>query len=249
VSAVTLPTRAPLPAHTTIVAAILFVVVVVATPWQARAAFAGHAVLLVVITVVAQVRPGWLVPRFALVTPVLVFAAAMPFVAEGDRIAVGRLLLSGPGVAGAGLILVRAVLGLTTALLLIATTPADDLLAGLRRLRLPATLVNLVAFMLRFGEVIGGESVRLQWARRARGGGRSRWGEWAATTRGLGVLFVRSYARADRIDRALVARGWNGATPLVTAGPAAPVRAWAAALCLPGTAGLITAVVLLRVTG
>lgn len=238
-----------LPAHTKIVAAVLFVLVVIATPWRAWPTFLGQGIVLIVIAVLARVRLGWLVPRFALVAPVLVFAAVLPFMALGDTVRVGPLLVSEQGLAGAGLILARGCLGVATALLLIATSPAEELLAGLCRLRLPVMLVNLVAFMLRFGNVIGGEATRLQWARHARGGGRGRWGEWVATAQGLGVLFVRSYARADRIDRALLARGWAGDTALVTVGRTASIEAWAGALCLPVVGALITAVVALGIAG
>lgn len=238
-----------LPAQTKVVAAVLFTIVVVATPWQARAAFLGHAGLLVALALLTGVRLRWLLPRFALETPVVLFAAMLPFLAVGERVALGPLSLSLPGLEGAGLILARATLGLAAALLLVAGTKSADLLGGLRRLRLPTTLVNLVTFMLRFGEVIGGEALRLHWARQARGDGRGRWGRWVATTRGLGVLFVRSYARADRIDRALLARGWTVDTALVTPGAAAPLRAWAAALCLPLAAAVMTAAALLGASG
>ena len=60
-------------------------------------------------------------------------------------------------------------LGVLAALTLAATTDAQDLLIGLRRLRLPDQLVQIMGFMLRYLDVVTAEMARMLTAMRSRG--------------------------------------------------------------------------------
>src|SRR4051812_29002463 len=72
--------------QTKLVAAILFVVAVVATPREQIWAFGVHALLLIAVAATAHV-PARLIGRRMLVeTPFVIFAVLMPFLARGDRI-------------------------------------------------------------------------------------------------------------------------------------------------------------------
>mgnify|MGYP003378836667 FL=1 len=95
------------------------------------------------------------------------------------------------------------------ALLLGATTEVRDLLDGLRRLRMPATLVEIMGFMVRYLEVVGGELRRMRVALLSRGFDPRSPRHWPVLARALGALFVRSYERGERVHLAMVSRGYQ----------------------------------------
>lgn len=85
------PTGSPvhrLPAHVKILVLLGFVLGVVATPREQVWAFGLHAVVLVAVVAVARLRPGLVARRMVVEIPFVVFALALPFVAQGERIAV-----------------------------------------------------------------------------------------------------------------------------------------------------------------
>ena len=224
-----------LPAQTKVVALLALVTVVVLTPSGAWPVLAGHG-LLVLGTVVAARLPARVVARRMLVeTPFVVFALAMPFVADGPRTALGPLTVSEAGVVGGVTLLAKATIGVLAAVVLGATTGSRELLAGLERLRLPAALVAILAFMLRYVVVIAEELRRTEVARLARGGGTGPRTRLAAVAGGVGTRFVRTYERGERVQHAMLARGYTGRMPALAAGGAAG-RHWVGTLALPTAA-------------
>lgn len=217
-----------------IVSLVTFALVVVATPAWAWPAYLMDAALLLVVASAARLRPGPLLRRGVVELPVLVFAAVLPFVASGPRVEMAGVTVSQAGLIAAGTLLAKATLGVFAALILAATTQARDLLAGLERLRLPGVLVAILSFMLRYVVIMADDLRRLRLARLARGG--SPRGQLAAVAGGAGLLFVRGYERGERVQRAMIARGYTGRLPalaeLTGAGGTSPARSrwWAATL-------------------
>ena len=234
-----------LPAHAKLLALLGFVLVVVATPVPARLASAGWAPYaaygLLLLAVVALARlPLAVVARRSLVeVPFLLFALLMPFVATGPRVQLGPLSLAEAGLVGGLAVAVKATLGVVAAVTLAATTPARALLVGLERLRLPAALVAIAAFMVRYVSVVAGDAARMRVARESRGYTGGRAGHLAAVAAGAGTLFVRSYERGERVHLAMLSRGYDGRMPRLdpTAGPGPTYRRdLLACALLPGAA-------------
>ncbi len=109
-------------------------------------------------------------------------------------------------------LVIRAYLSAFAALLLIATTPMPDLIAGLEWLRVPRFLLQVMQFLYRYLIVLAEEATAMRQAGSARGGslGKLRFRQAAAAA---GVLFARSYARAEAIHRAMLSRGFEGSLP------------------------------------
>jgi cobalt/nickel transport system permease protein len=104
-------------------------------------------------------------------------------------------------------------------LTLAATTEPHDLLAGLERLRLPAQLVEIMAFMIRYLDVVTDEMRRMRVARESRGFNARDVRHWPVLARSAGALFIRSYERGERVHLAMLSRGYTGTMPpLRTAG-------------------------------
>ena len=85
------------PAHLKVAGLVVFMLVVVATPIHLVPAFAAYAAVLAVLVTVSGVPVPYLARRMVVETPVLVFAALLPFVASGPQVEVLGLSLSEPG--------------------------------------------------------------------------------------------------------------------------------------------------------
>ena len=93
-------------------------------------------------------------------------------------------------------------------LLVVATTPLAALLAGLEALAFPRFLLEVAQFLYRYFFLLAEEVQHINKAAAARGGRRFR-----SSAGALGVLFARSYVRAEAIHRAMLARGFQGRLP------------------------------------
>lgn len=227
-----------LPAQVKIVAALLAVILVVATPRTEFWAFGLYLVLLGIVWAIARVPVGHVAKRAVIEVPFVIVALVMPFLGGGERIDVLGLNLSEAGTLAGWNILAKGTLGVLTSLTLAATTTPRDLIVGLQRLRVPAVLTTIATLMLRYLDVIAAEARRMRIARISRGHDPRFLWQVGATARGIGALFVRSYERGERVHLAMVSRGWTGAMP--DSGVAARPLTWVAGL----TPVLGTAVVL-----
>lgn len=219
-----------------------FVFAVVATPPQATAAFVGYAALVGLAAAAARLPPRVLARRMAIELPFVAFALALPIVGTGPRTDVAGISLSVAGLWAAWSILAKATLGVAATAVLGWSTAVGDVLIGLDRLRVPRAIVMIAGFMVRYLSVLTGELRRLQVARISRGDD-PRWlwqGKAVAAT--AGTLFVRSFERGERVQQAMLARGFTGHFPGTTA-PAA--RQWFPALLLPALAWAIAGSALL----
>jgi cobalt/nickel transport system permease protein len=215
-----------LPAQVKIVAALLTVIGVVATPREEYWAFGLYLVLIVTVWVIARVPVSHFAKRAVIELPFVVIALLMP-------------VFGGAAGALAGWnILAKGTLGVLTSLTLAATTTPRDLIVGLQRLRTPAVLTTIATLMLRYLEVIAAEARRMRLARISRGHDPRFLWQVGATARGVGALFIRSYERGERVHLAMVSRGWTGAMP--DRGRPARLVTWLAGL----TPVLVTAAVL-----
>lgn len=215
-----------LPAQVKIVAALLTVIGVVATPREEYWAFGLYLVLIVALWRIARVPVSHFAKRALIEVPFVVIALLMP-------------LIGGAAGALAGWnILAKGTLGVLTSLTLAATTTPRDLIVGMQRLRTPAVLTTIATLMLRYLEVIAAEARRMRLARISRGHDPRFLWQVGATARGIGALFIRSYERGERVHLAMVSRGWRGAMP--DRGTAATPGTWLTGL----TPVLLTAAVL-----
>ncbi|MCE1180625.1 MAG: cobalt ECF transporter T component CbiQ [Micrococcales bacterium] len=235
-----------LPAHVKLVSLLAFVVTVVATPREAYWAFAAYLLLMLGVWVASRVPLGYLARRMVVEVPFVVFALLIPFVATGPRVDVGPLSLSEPGLLAAWGILAKATLGVMASLALATTTEPRDIVAGLEHLRLPALMVGILTFMLRYLDVVVGELERMRIARESRGFRATSVRQWPAIAATTGALFIRSYERGERVHLAMLSRGYGGRMPLLHE-TSTPASAWARGLALPAAALLVlVAAVVLR---
>jgi cobalt ECF transporter T component CbiQ len=184
------------PASLKLALALLAVATSVGTPVSIPAVFGALAALLVAAAACSRIPPRFLLRRLLLLEP----------------LALGVVLLAalepGGGVRAAWTLL-RVTLCLATMILLTSTTPFAELVGVLRRLRVPALLLTVLALMYRYLFVLVDEAERMQRARRSRTFGAGRRRAWRVQAALVGQLFVRTSERAERIYAAMIARGFR----------------------------------------
>ena len=201
------------PAHVKLVLLVSFMLVVVATPREWYLAFAGYLLVLLVVIWMSGVPYRYLAKRMLIETPFVLFAVLVPFIAEGPRIDVLGMSVSQPGLVAAWGLIVKGSLGVLASLTLAATTDPQDVLVGLRRLRMPDLIVQIMGFMLRYLDVVTAELGRMTTSMRSRGSDPRSPRHWPVLARSLGALFIRSYERGERVHLAMLARGYDGTLP------------------------------------
>ncbi|WP_199548048.1 cobalt ECF transporter T component CbiQ [Streptomyces sp. N35] len=227
-----------LPPHCKLAAVFAFVVVVVSTPREAVWAFGLYAALIGVVAYAARIPAGFLLKRLLIEVPFVAFAVLLPFVAQGERVEVAGLSLSVSGLWGAWNVLAKGTLGVAASVILASTTELRELLLGLQRLKLPPLLVQIMSFMIRYGDVITDELRRMRIARESRGFEARGVRHWGVLAKTAGALFIRSYERGERVHLAMVSRGYAGSMPVIDEVTASRAQ-WSYALTLPVCALLV----------
>ena len=193
--------------HVKLLTLLVFVLVVVATPGDGYPFFAGYLGVLAAVVAWSGVPPTYLLKRTVVEAPFLVFALLMPFVATGPERQLWGVTVSEPGLVAGGALVMKGTLGVLASLLLAATTEPYDVVRGLERLRMPAPLVQILSFMVRYLDVVGEEMQRMRIALASRGFTARNPRHWPVVARSAGALFIRSYERGERVHLAMLSRG------------------------------------------
>jgi len=196
-----------------ILSALTFICVVIATPVTNVAAYLSYFAIIGLAITIARLPWKTVLKRSLIEIPFVLFAFLMPFFGTGARVEFFGLSLYEEGlIAGAGII-AKGTLGILTAILLSSSTTAREILRGLETLRLPALLIQIATFMLRYMNVVNDEMERMRIARAARGFEATGIKHWKVIANSAGALFIRSYERGERVHLAMISRGYTGHMP------------------------------------
>jgi len=186
--------RAPAPLK--IAVALAVVGLTVAMPVPTGPFWLAAAGLLAGVAAAGRIPAGYLAKRLLWFEPFIICVALAALFQPGG----GERFI---------LIIAKSTVSLLTMVLLANTTPFADILAVLRRCRVPALLVTTLALLYRYLFVLVDEAERMQRARLARSVAPRRRAAWQMLGMLIGQLFVRSTERAERIYAAMLARGWR----------------------------------------
>jgi len=157
--------------------------------------------------------PLWFIlKKVAIVSPFAIFIGIFNPLLDTAQVAVLPGLTLAAGWISFASILLKFILTVSTALLLIATTSFPTVCHALRQLGLPSLFVSQLLFLYRYIFVLAEEAMRIVRARDMRSFGR-RGTDVRVVIRILGVLFLRTVERAERIYYAMLARGFRGDMP------------------------------------
>ena len=185
-----------------LLATLAFLLAVATTRNLTPLVFAAYASCVLAGVLIARLPLGAFIARASLVLPFsIVFGAITWFAGDPERAAslIGRSFVSAAAV-----------------LLLVASTPLQELLRALEWLRVPRLLILVTQFLYRYLFTLLDEGQRMRMASRCRSGRghRTQGARFSAAGGALAVLFARSYQRAEGIHHAMLARGFSGHFPV-----------------------------------
>ncbi len=185
-----------LPAGVKLSVALVLVLGTALLPATWHAWFAAVGVLLLLAAWTSRIAPWFLLKRLLLLSPFVLGVALANAFQPAAKASWREVAL-------------RGMLCLATVVLASNTTPFNEVLRALRRVRVPALLVTTLALMHRYLFVLADERERMRRARASRTFTRGRRITWHALATVAGQLFIRASERAERIYDAMCARGWK----------------------------------------
>ena len=227
-----------------ILTVLAFISVSVATPITRWPAFIAFFALIVFSAFMSKIPLLVLFKRALIEVPFVFFALLMPFFGTGEKFSIFGLMVYREGALAGTSIVVKGTLGVLAAVILSTTTTAREILRGLEKLKLPAIMVQIASFMLRYINVISDEMERMKVARESRGFIATGIKHWKILATAAAALFIRSYERGERVHLAMLSRGFDGALPSIESHAVTP-KQWATALSIPGLALIASITVLL----
>ena len=190
-----------LDARAKLIAVLLFLIAVSTTPPASPLALLPIAALFVIALWLSALPAMELMLRTAIVIPFPAFFALISWLQNGNA-------------ASASALVGRSYLSALAVALLMGVTPLPELLRALRALGAPAVLVMVLQSLVRYLQLVVDHALRMRRAALCRDAGalprRNRQSLWHRASGALAVLFGRSYARAEGVHHAMLARGFRG---------------------------------------
>lgn len=208
---------------TRVICALLFVFATALTPNGYWAVWMVHGIGLGIVLLLSRVSLGELLRRVAIESVFLGSVLLGTLFREGGTILWqwGWLRITSEGLMVLGSVGFKAWLCLVMLNLLVLTTAVPDLLQALTTLKMPPLLVAILASMYRYIGVLMDEFSTMRRAALSRNLMNRQRHQRLVFGNMIGVLFIRTYERGDRIHQAMVSRGYSGqlpTTPLPQAG-------------------------------
>lgn len=182
-----------------IIFSLLFLVYIVTPPigpvvWS----YLGYFFFLLLLIYSSNIPFSFIFKRSAVILPFLVFIILLNTFFKKD------------GIGTPLLILVRSFLSIMTLILLISTTKFSSILQTLSKWHLPGILIVIFSFMYRYFFILIDEMEKMVRAVKLRSHNDNKLKIFKIFSHIIGVLFIRSYERAERVYYAMVMQGFDG---------------------------------------
>jgi len=200
--------------RTKIICTLAFCGVAVSVPADRLALLAWCAPPLIAALAVSRLPLVYFLKRCLLLSPfVATVLVLFPFTQHsGTELArVGPLVVYSGGLLMSVGLAARFLCTVLAALILACTTPFAALLRALEGFRIPRLFIMVLSFLYRYLFVLVDESDRMRRARDSRSPRPGGAATLRATPGMVGMLFIRTYDRSERVYSAMLARGFDGA--------------------------------------
>ncbi|MFH1073890.1 MAG: cobalt ECF transporter T component CbiQ [Candidatus Firestonebacteria bacterium] len=193
------------------IAFFLYVIFVITAPAGDYLAYALFFLLIFFAAFLSKVPLLYLLNRSLAIIPfAFLVAIFIPFSSPADYLVAGHIKVNNRGFELFVNMVIKSWLSIIALTVLSCTTAFSAFLKGLNAMRFPKIIVLMLSFMYRYIFVLLEEVIRINTARKSRPSG----GSFARQVRTLGnvigLLFIRTYERGERIYQSMLSRGFNG---------------------------------------
>jgi cobalt/nickel transport system permease protein len=195
-----------------LIATLLFLFTVISFSKYEIAALLPFFLYPMLLMTIGEIPFMFIVKKVFLVSPFAVFIGIFNPLLDSGQVLIFYGLTISAGWLSFFSIMLKFTLTVSTALLLIATTSFPNVCHALRQLGLPSLFVSQLSFLYRYIFVLMEETMRIVRARNMRSYGKRGKGI-RIFVRIVGILFIRTVERAERIYFAMLSRGFQGDMP------------------------------------
>lgn len=199
-------------ARAKLLATVVFLVAMLSVPLRGLDRLLLFFIFPIVSAALGGLRFGPIFRRSLVVLPFVAFIGVFNLFYDREPVfRIGSLVVTEGWVTFLS-ILVRGLLSVEALLVLVYTTGYYRLCRSMQRLGVPSIFTTQLLFVYRYLYVLIEEALAMQRARDARSFGRRSYPlrVWATL---VGQLLMRTFDRAERISRAMLARGFTGRIP------------------------------------
>ena len=205
-----------------VIATLLFLFTVISFPKYEVVALVPFFLFPVLLMTIGEIPVWFIFKKVMLVSPFAIFIGIFNPLLDTGTVAVVFGIPVSAGFISLLSILLKFTLTISAALLLIATTSFPGVCHALRRLGFPSLFISQLLFLYRYIFVLMEEAMRIIRARDMRSFG-TRGTGMKVFMRLIGILFLRTMDRAERIYYAMPSRGLHGDIPSLKKYHIAPI--------------------------
>ncbi len=195
-----------------IITTMLFLVTVVSMPSYQVSGLMPFFLYPVFILAIGNIPVRFLLKKLLMVSPFVLMVALFNPLFDKTPVFVLRGITITGGWLSFLSIIIKFLLTIGTAILLIATTSFNGICEGLSALGVPRVFVVQLMLLYRYIFVLTEEAMRMVRARDSRAPGK-KGKDMRVFIHLIGVLLVRTIARAERVYAAMLSRGFSGEVP------------------------------------
>jgi len=206
--------------RTKLVGSLAFILAVVLTPlnnWKVLTVYLGIVVILVLLS---RLPLRYLLKRSLVILPfVIMVTIFVPFFKQGQvvfsySLGFWHIDITYEGLSVLANVTIKSWLCILCLIILSSSTKFAGLLQGMYQLKVPLVFVQIMSFMYRYIFVLVDQVMRMQMARDSRNFGNNRKIVFKTLGNIIGMLFICSYERGERIYAAMLSRGYTGEMPV-----------------------------------
>ncbi|PKN06285.1 MAG: cobalt ECF transporter T component CbiQ [Deltaproteobacteria bacterium HGW-Deltaproteobacteria-7] len=195
-----------------VIITLLFLFTVISFPKYEIVALLPFFLYPVLLMTLGEIPFMFIFKKVVFVSPFAVFIGIFNPLLDSGQVSIFHGFMISAGWFSFFSILIKFTLTVSTALLLIATTSFPNVCHALRQLGLPSLFVSQLLFLYRYIFVLMEETMRIVRARNMRSYEKRGHGI-RVFVRIIGILFLRTVERAERIYFAMLSRGFQGDMP------------------------------------
>lgn len=192
---------------------ILFIFVIMVIPYPRKQLFIIYGFIPLIFALFSGVSIFHYLSKLIKLYPmILILTIFLPFF-PGDSqyvLQLGIVKIYSDGLQKFLLINSKALLAMIMTIVMISTTDLTMLLKGMEKLRVPRIFISILSFMYRFIFLLIDETERMSMAYHSRYLKMSLLNRIRTLGQLIGMLFIRTYERGERIYLAMESRGFEG---------------------------------------